>query len=155
MEAHDEHEAAEQSSDVIVLLGAVKDLAFSASDLECPHMQSAQVWKDLVLAQQQQHEDIVDHCQHFVNWVEITEGICGEIALAKIVEKDAKHAKNKAKVLAVEREKFMAPMFLDGADKKVFGHLMKSLRNNFLLGDDKCPVMMEDTLQVLAVNQTT
>ena len=43
-------------------------------------------------------------------------------------------------------------MFLDGADKKVFGYLMKSLRNNFTLGNDKYPVTMEDALQVLTMN---
>ena len=49
VEADEKHDAAEKSSDVIVLLGVVKDLAFSASDLKHPHTQAAQAWRDLAI----------------------------------------------------------------------------------------------------------
>ena len=152
VEAEDQYESAENDSDVIVLLGVIKDLAFSASDLKYPHMRAAQAWKDLVLARQQEHEDIVDYYRRFENLVEITDAMYGKVTPVTIAEKDKRYTRNKDKVLEQEREKFLAFIFMDGADKKVFGYLMKSLRNDFTLGNDKYPVTMEDALQVLAMN---
>ena len=80
VEAAENFETAEDDSDVIILLMIIKDLAFNASDLKYPHMRAAQAWKDLVLARQQDNEDIVDYYRRFLNLVEITEGMYDEIA---------------------------------------------------------------------------
>ena len=114
--------------------------------------EATQAWKDLVCARQQEQEDIVDYYRRFLNLVEITDGMYGEVAPVKIAEKDKNYMKSKEKVLKEAREEFLAFMFLDGADRKVFGYLMKSLRNDYTLGNDKYPVTIEDALQVLTMN---
>ena len=148
VEASEKHDAAENDSDIIVLLGIVKGLAFSASDLKHPAMQAAQAWRNLAVVRQQEDEDVVDCHRRFLSLVEIAEGTHGDMAPVKIAEKDANYAKSKVKVLAAEREKLSAFMFLDGTDKKVFGYLMKNLKNDHTLGNNMCPQTMEDALQV-------
>ena len=43
-----------------------------------------------------------------------------------------------------ERNKLLAFVFVDGADKNVFGPLMKDLNDNCALGNDMHPKTMED-----------
>ena len=40
-------------------------------------------------------------------------------------------------------------MFMDGADKKVYGYLLKKLQDDYSLGDGKYPEDLQEALQVL------
>ena len=152
VEADERFGTAEKDSSVKTSLEAIEGLAFSASDLKCPHMQAAQAWQDLAMAHQQEDKDVVDHYRRHINMVESVEMNYGEMAPVKVAEKDTRHLKNKAKVVEDEKEKFLAFMFLNGANKKTFGCLLKNLKNGFTLGNNEHPSTMEDALQALAMN---
>ena len=59
VEAEDGYEKAEEESDVIKLLGMIKKLFFSASDLKYPYMKAAEALKSLVLARQRESPRVV------------------------------------------------------------------------------------------------
>ena len=48
--------------------------------------------------------------------------------------------------------KLLAFLFMDGADRKIYGFLMKNLAWDCALGNGMYPVTMEDALQVFALN---
>ena len=52
-----------------------------------------------------------------------------------------------------ERNKMLAYMFLDGADKTMFGYLVKNMGNDYALGNDTYPEDVESALQVLLLYQ--
>ena len=45
----------------------------------------------------------------------------------------------------------LAFMFMNGANKKIYGGLLKKLHDNHALGDAKYPEMIEEALQVLSL----
>ena len=47
----------------------------------------------------------------------------------------------------------LAYMFLDGADKTMFGYLVKNMGNDYALGNDTYPEDVESALQVLLLYQ--
>ena len=50
----------------------------------------------------------------------------------------------------LERRKFILVMFMDGVDKKQYGHLLKNLETDYSLGSkDAYPEGIEDALQIL------
>lgn len=152
VKAEDKFEQAEDDSDVLVLSEMIKSLSYSASDLKYPQMQAVEALMNLILARQQEGEDLVDYYRRFNNLADILELTFGDLNPVKIAEKDTDYALNQPKVLAEERKKLLAFMFMNGADKKVFGYLMKSLKSDYSLNNDQYPETVEDALQVLAMN---
>ena len=55
--------------------------------------------------------------------------------------------------MEVAQNKFLAFMFMDGADKTKLGPLMGNLKRDFALGIDMCPVDPEDALRVLTTTE--
>ena len=63
----------EKDSDVIGLLQVVKDVAFDSNEKWYPHLQACSAWKQLMLAQQQDKEDLIDYYKRFMSLVEVVE----------------------------------------------------------------------------------
>jgi hypothetical protein len=145
------YESLEKSSDVAGLLAVIKKEAFDANDKKYSHMQAVQAWKSLSKAWQGDNEDLMDYYRRFVGLVETVESAYGPIEPLKIAKNDAAYASNKAAVVEKERGQLLACMFMDGANTKHYGQLMKDLADDFALGQAKYPASLEEALQVLSL----
>jgi len=73
-----------------------------------------------------------------------------EIAPEEIAKKQAKCTTDEEECKVEERDKFLAFLFMDGTDKKMFGHLMKSLMDDCALGSVTHPIAVEDAERYVA-----
>jgi len=149
VESHPDYEDALAEHDVVKLLRIVKDAAYDANDRKYPPLQAGRAWKNLAFCRQHEKESLLDYYTRFKGLVEIVERTYGSIAPAEIAKKDNNYKNETDKVLARERERMLACMFMDGADKKVYGLLLKKLQDDYSLGDEKYPEDMQEALQVL------
>ena len=142
----------EGSNDVAGLLQIIKDIAFDSNEKKYPPMQAAVAWRNLAKVWQQDGEDLVDYYKRFVSLVEIVERSYGIVAPEEIAKNNSKYNKDKQSALDIERDRMLAFMFMDGADKRLFGFLLKKLADDFALGDGKYPENAEEALQVLTLH---
>jgi len=149
VESHPDYEDAMADHDVVTLLRIIKDAAYDANDRKCPAMQAAQAWKNLAFCRQGENESLLDYYTRFVSLVEMVERSYGPVTPEEIAKKDVKYKKDKETIMARERDRMLAFMFMDGADKQVHGFLLKKLQEDFSLGDDKYPEDIQKALQVL------
>ena len=71
----------------------------------------------------------------------------------EIWRQDQAYKRDAEGVTMAERNKMLAYMFLDGADKTMFGYLVKNMGNDYALGNDTYPEDVESALQVLLLYQ--
>ena len=145
----------EKDTDVVGLLRMVKDVAFDSNDRKYPHLQAARAWKQLSMIRQQDNEDLVDYYKRFWSVVEMVERSYGKIVPVEIASREARYSADKDTIDARERDRFLAFMFMDGADKTVYGYLMRDLSGDYALGNENYPDTVEDALQVLALRTGT
>ena len=112
-------------------------------------MQAGGALKQLVNMRQQSKETLVGHHEWHMSLVELMEQAHGRVTPVAIAEQNVKHGSDPSGIEDDEQSKLLAFIFMDGADKNVFGPLMKDLNNDHALGNDVCPKTMEDALQVL------
>ena len=143
----------ESNMNVAGLLRLIKDVAFDSNDKKYPPMQAAWALKRLVTARQHEKEDLVDYYKRFQGLMEMVERAYGDLAPAVLAEKDQAYKRDAEGVTMAERNKMLAYMFLDGADKTMFGYLVKNMGNDYALGNDTYPEDVESALQVLLLYQ--
>ena len=153
VESDSDFKTAEDGSDVVKLLGIVKKMAFESSDKQYPHWQAVQAWRSLMMCKQQPKEDLVDYHRRYSGLIEVVERAYGSICPTVIAEKDSRYSKKKDEVIMEKRNKFLAFMMMDGADKAKLGPLMSNLRRDFALGSDMYPSDPEDALRVLTATE--
>lgn len=142
---------AEKDCDVIGLLKIIKSLAFDANEKKYPPRQAAWALRRLVNAKQGEDEELVDFYKRFMSIVEMTETTYGKIEPVKVAEQDTKYAKSKTKVMEQERNKMLAFLFMDGANRQQYGFLLRDLGKDHALGTNQYPETVEDALQVLSL----
>ena len=138
-------------NDVVDLLRTIKDACFGSSQMNYPPFQAMKALSKLFQLHQGEKEAHQDYYKRFIGVVESVERSYGELAPTQLAKKQSVFASDKAAALSIERDKMLAFMFMDGADKKRFPDLMKSMRNDYALGVDKYPKTVEAALQVLEV----
>ena len=136
---------------MIVLLQIIKDLAFDANEKKHPPRQVAQALKHLVLARQEEDEELVNYYKQFVSISEMVETTYGKIEPVEVAKKDSKYSTNKSKIIKQEQNKLLAFLFMDGANRQQYGFLLQDLGKDHALGSDQYTEMVEDTLQVLSL----
>ena len=146
------YESAEKNSDVVAVLHIIKDVSFSSDELKYPSMQAAHALRALLVGRQQGSEDLMDYYKWYVSLIEMVERSYGQIIPEEIAKKHEDYTTDEDKAWKEECGKLLAFLFMDGADKKVYGFLMRTLVQEYALGNGMYPVMMEDALQVLALN---
>ena len=144
-------ENAEKDCNVIGLLKIVKNAAFDANEKKCPPRQAAWVLRCLMLARQGEEEELVDCCKRFMSIAEMAETTCGKIEPVKMAEQDPKRKANKSKIIEQEKNKMLAFLFVDGANRQQCGFLMRDLGEDHALGSNQHPETVEDALQVLSL----
>ena len=143
--------AAEKASNVKALLRTIKDIAFDSNEKKYPPSQAAHAWKELAKVWQQDQEDLVDYYKRFISMVEMVERSYGKIAPEEIAKKDPIYSTDQEKAVESTRDKMLAFMFMDGANKRYYGMLMRDIGNDFALGNGHYPKTIEDALQVLSL----
>jgi hypothetical protein len=149
LESTAEYKKAEDTNDVVQLLRAIKDVAFDADDKKYPPLQAVVAWTNLVRAWQRDGEDLNDYYNRCASLVELVERTYGPIAPVKVAEKDPTYSSDQSAALERERSKMMACIFMQGANYKKYGGVMRQLKQDFVLGDQKYPESMEQAVQVL------
>ena len=144
-------ENAEKDCDVIGLLKIIKDLAFDANEKKYPPRQAAWALRRLMTARQGEEEELVDYYKRFMSIAEMVETTYGKIEPVKVAEQDSKYKSNKSKIIEQEKNKMLAFLFMDGANRQQYGFLMRDLGKEHALGTNQYPEMVEDALQVLSL----
>ena len=131
------YEDLDKNHDVVGLLKAIKAQVFAANERKCASLRSVVAWKKLTGCRQNDGEYLIECYKRFVGLIEAVELSYGDIQPS---------GSNPDK----ERSKFIAFMFMDGADKKQYGYLLKNLETDYSLGKkDVYPDGIESALQVL------
>ena len=132
------YESIEENISVIELLRAIKKQVFDANDRKHPSLRMVLAWRKLCDCKQQEDEDLIDCYRRFVGLIEMVELSYGDL---KPKDDDT-----------LERRKFILMMFMEGVDKKQYGHLLKNLETDYSLGSkDVYPEGIEDALQILTL----
>ena len=117
-------------------LKAIKKQVFDANDRKHPSLRMVLAWRKLCNCKQQEDEDLMDYHRRFIGLIEMVESSYGDLK----PKDDA----------TLERRKLISMMFMEGVDKKQYGHLLKNLETDYSLGSkDVCPEGIEDALQIL------
>ena len=56
-------------------------------------------------------------------------------------------------MVETKRKKLLAVLFLEGANKKLYGSVLTKLKSDFALGSDLFPVGVEDALSILIMRE--
>ena len=135
--------------DVVELLKLLKVILFDANDKIYPQVQAVKAWKQLVLVRQQDNETLQDYYNQFMSIVEEVERSYGDVAPVKIAEGRKNYTRNTDKFIMEERNKLLAVILIEGADRKKYWFLLKDLHKGFALGTNNYPATAEEALQVL------
>ena len=150
VEGSDGYKEIEETMDVVGLMRIIKDVAFDSNDKKYPSLQAAQALKNLMLARQHDKEDLMDYYKRFVSLTEMAERAYGDVAPVAVAKKNkSAYKKTPDATLKVEKQRMLAFMFMDGADKKIFGYLLRNMGNDHALGQEKYPDTVEEALQVM------
>ena len=97
-------------------------------------------------------EDLLSYYKQFVGLVEVVENVFGVIQPVGLATRNVDYGSKPDEVMKAEREKLLAAMFLDGANKKKFGIMLNNLQTDHALGSKKYPDNLESALQVLTLH---
>ncbi len=152
VEAVEEYEDIEDGSDVVKLLQSIKEIAYQSSDKKYPPMQAWLSLKALMNISQKSNEDLRDYYKRFEGVVEMAELSYGVISPVENAKKTKDYAKSKSAAIEKERDKVLAYIFMQGADRQQYGSLMYGLGKDHSLGNDNYPASVEEALEVLTMN---
>jgi len=158
LESLSEYKKAEQDSDVKGLLELIKDLVQGTHDKKYPPMQAVAAWRSLTRCWQE-NDDLVTYHKQFVSLVEVVEKEYGTICPPVLMKKNQHYGRGTsaakvAEATAEERDRFLAAMFLDGANKSIYGGFLKSIGEDYALGGKQVyPDNVEEALQLLMLQE--
>ena len=153
LESTNGFEGVESRNDVIGLLTMIKDIAFDVNDRKYVPLQAFHAWKQISNLWQKDDEAVLDYYKRFTSAKELVERTYGKIAPDGIAQREGKEfLEDPVATMSIARSRMLAVMFMDGANKKLFGSLMRSLESDFVLGAGMYPETVEDALQVLTLH---
>jgi len=148
VESHPDYEDAMAGHDVATLSRVIKDAAHDANDRKCPSMQAARAWENLAFCRQGESESSLGCHTRSISLVETVGRSYGPVAPEETAKRDVKHKRDKETIMVRERDRMLASMSMDGADKRVHGSLLRRLQEDSSLGDDRHPEDVQGALQV-------
>ena len=128
----------EKDDDVIKLLNALKEQAFSTVDVQYEFWTLTRSMKNVMMMRQGNSESLNAFYKRFTNTVDVAETQWGMLVPTKI-------GNNKS-----ERDKFLACTFLAGVDRKKFGKPVNELNNAYLAGQKNYPSTVEAAVTMLS-----
>ena len=155
LEMNPKFEKLEDDSDVAGLMELIKNISYEASDLKDPSMQAASVWRTLAAIQQYDREHLVDYYNRFKAALDMADRAYGTIMPDALAKQDGEYLTKTDEVELREKNKFLAALFIGGADKGMFGDMLDTLERDFSLKAKKYPASVDEALQVLTVHSDT
>ena len=131
------YEDLEKDHNVVGLLKVIKQQIFDANEKKYICVRTVVNWKQLMRCKQNDNEDLIDYYHRFCGLIEAV-----ELSYGNIQPKGTNGDK--------DRFRFIAYLFMDGADKAQYGKLLKDMETDYSL--DKAnvyPDSIESALQVL------
>ena len=139
---------ADTKRDIIELLKLIKEAAYGAHDEKYGPCQAVEALKQLMKVQQGEEESLSRHHERFTCLCERAQVSYGDVVPPKMVADSAEADQTKAR--DQESSRFLSYLFMQGV-RPDLRPMLKTLDNEFALGDDKYPVTVPDALEVLAV----
>jgi hypothetical protein len=130
----------ETDDNVIGLLKVLRELAFSTMNANYGYWTSMRSLKAVLDVTQEKNQGLASYYRSWSGTLEVAEEQFGKIN-PKVLGKDT---------AAVARNKVLACIFLDGADKDRYGQVVTELHNNHLTGNGKYPVSVEGMMTLLS-----
>ena len=158
LESLSEHSVKENDDDVIWLLEKIKGITLNKTEVTHNCMTALCALKTCATTHQQENESLNQCYKRFGNNIKELESTWGqvcpevtvknEITSAKVADVDG-NGVDEQKLKAKGRDKFVACMFLLGANREVHGKCVHGLNNDYLAGNEHCPKTTEKALECL------
>ena len=132
----------EADRDVVGLLKLLEEMAFSNGGDQDEFLTLVHSWRKLATMQQGSKEPTAKYYKRLRVAADVLIGQWGEFVPSKLV----KGGLTKEEV----QDRFLARIFLIGADPKRFGSLIEELNNTYISGTDRYPKTLEDTQKLLS-----
>lgn len=132
----------DENDDVVELLKAIKNLAYSMGEVRYPYWTMQASLKTLVNLQQQLKESLQALCVRFIAQQEMTEDIWGQLVPFKLKDRNETEQNE-------GRNKFLACLFLAGVDRERWKKVVDDLNNDFVLGKENYPKDVPDMRRLL------
>lgn len=136
----------EIDSDVVGILNKLEAIAMSTTGVDEEYVTLAGSFRRLASLQQGPKESVAKYHKRFMISANVLAGQWGDFHPSKLA---TNITKDEAK------DKFLARLFLTGADKVRFGQLIENLKNNHISKKDNYPESLEATLRLLSNYQET
>ena len=154
LETDEQFEQIELDFDVIRLLQLIKEIAFGKSERKYDHLETAKAVKAFARVFQQKEESLLSYRNRFVALEENMEREFGVLMPKQILERNVTckkaNAEEKKSIELEEKDRLRAMMFLDGANKDIYGPFLKKLADNFALDNTaKYPETLEEACRVM------
>jgi hypothetical protein len=132
--------------DVVGLLEKLQELAFSTGGIQEPFATLTESFRRLLAAiNQGTMETMANYYERFTVSSKLLIGHWGKFYPSKLAKGSSQGDKEAA------QDKFLARIFLIGADKRQYGMLVEDLTNNsYIAGKDNYPESLEATLKLLS-----
>lgn len=135
----------EKNRDVVGLLKKLKEMAFSTGGEQDAFLTLNLSLRRLVTIQQGPKEQVAKYYERFKVAADVLKGHWGNFVPTNLVKDNLTNEET--------TDRFLGRIFLMGADKMRFGHLLDELNNNFISGTDRYPKTLELTLRLLSKYQ--
>ena len=141
----------EEEYDVAGLLETIKRLSYTENKTKYSYWMMARDIKKLATIKQQHDETLAMYHKRFINLVDVIEARWGSLAPTNVPDEDKKNKKeSEEESKKKSRNKFLACMFMDGANKTKYGKCIADLSNSYLSKNDKYPKTVATALTYLS-----
>ena len=147
LESREEYRKADQQRNVIALLKMIKEASYD-DDRKYPARQAVDALKQLMKVWQGEQESLPAYYRRVKSLVERVELSYGELAPTTVATREPKYKKDAGMAMKRARDKMVAYLFVQGANK-IYKPLLKGLDNDYTLGDDRYPETIEEAMTVL------
>lgn len=125
IESLPEYKQMEKDDDVLALLKRMKQLVYSTDKAQYEYWTMQATMRKLTNLTQHEKETLTDFYKRFLNQLEATEAVWGDMTPMKMNGKKEQDA---------AREKYLACVFLAGVNRGRYENVIDDLNNDFLLG---------------------
>ena len=123
----------------------IKELLCVSMEVKCQHWSMTTMLHELVNVRQGDNKTMVVHCKRFKNVVDVVEGQWGELHPEKVAKNESDCNDNTKRQTVTDKcnRKFLACVFVHGANGKLHKNCIGELNNMCLSGSDRCPKSVE------------
>ena len=159
LETSEGYKSAEKRYDVARLLREIKVFSMKFSTLVSPYVSLDEAYRNLCLYRQKPYESLDTYMDNFNDLMEVIEYNGGNemmnpIGYAPLLveyerSKDKDNAQSDEYYAEKAKNRMIAVMFLLRSDRKQYGHLLNTLRNDFASGNDLYPHTLNEAYLLL------